>query len=64
LHVMCECDCELEPIAKPNSSECSHFGTSACGVCECDSNRFGKRCECDGDDAIKQDMLDQCKKYS
>ncbi len=64
LHVMCECDCELEPIAKVNSSECSHFGTSACGVCECDPNRFGKRCECSGDDAIRQDMIDQCKRYS
>jgi protocadherin alpha len=64
LHVMCECECELEPTAKVNSSKCSHFGTSACGVCECDPNRFGKRCECSGGDAIRQDMINQCKRYS
>ena len=61
LHVMCGCECEAEPYAKPNSTECSEAGTHACGVCECDQNRFGDKCQCDGDD-IREDLQNLCKK--
>ncbi|CAG2174704.1 unnamed protein product, partial [Oppiella nova] len=64
LHVMCECECELEPAAKPNSTDCSSEGTYACGICECHQNRFGKKCECDGDHAYREDMLNQCRRHS
>jgi len=63
LNVICDCDCQLEPLAITNSTDCSYFGTSTCGICECNPNRFGKKCECDDDDAIRQNTTDQCKRY-
>ncbi|CAG2106828.1 unnamed protein product, partial [Medioppia subpectinata] len=63
LHVMCECECEREPLAKPNATQCTAEGTYACGVCECNQNRFGKRCECDGNNAYREDMLNQCRRH-
>lgn len=62
LHVMCECECETQPIAKPNSELCSKAGTHACGVCICDQNRFGKKCECGGDDYNREELTNQCKR--
>ena len=63
LHVMCECECETQPIAKPSSEMCSKAGTYACGVCICDQNRFGKKCECGGEDYNREELTNQCKRY-
>ncbi|KAJ4445442.1 hypothetical protein ANN_07247 [Periplaneta americana] len=34
------------PRYKTNASECSHNGTYACGICQCDERHFGQKCEC------------------
>ncbi|KAL1446150.1 hypothetical protein WDU94_012367, partial [Cyamophila willieti] len=49
LEMQCECPCEQPDhnTYKHKSSFCSGYGTFMCGVCECDTNHFGRKCECD-----------------
>uniref|UniRef100_A0A8D8UPU8 Integrin beta n=1 Tax=Cacopsylla melanoneura TaxID=428564 RepID=A0A8D8UPU8_9HEMI len=49
LEMQCECPCERPDhnTFKLKSPFCSGYGTFKCGVCECDTNHFGKLCECD-----------------
>ncbi|XP_069683528.1 integrin beta-PS-like [Periplaneta americana] len=48
LELICDCACEHKehPSYKTNASECSHNGTYACGICQCDERHFGQKCEC------------------
>nr|XP_022306552.1 integrin beta-3-like [Crassostrea virginica] len=43
----CECDCQREPEAEPNSTKCSGRGTYECGVCHCQEGWSGEECDCD-----------------
>ncbi|KAM7301151.1 putative integrin beta-3 [Ixodes scapularis] len=43
---ICSCDCEAPQRTETNSSRCNGRGSSACGVCSCDPNFYGKQCEC------------------
>jgi len=48
LEIICECDCEKEWNEEKNSPKCSDGnGTSSCGICKCNGNRSGTKCECD-----------------
>ncbi|GFQ73029.1 integrin beta-PS [Trichonephila clavata] len=60
--LLCECDCEKPEYEELLSPECSNAGTFACGICNCESNYFGRKCECQGDDVVKEDKLSLCKK--
>ncbi|XP_076319797.1 integrin beta-PS-like isoform X1 [Tachypleus tridentatus] len=62
IELICQCDCEKPEFEERNSSRCSNLGAYKCGVCYCGDNRFGRECECTGNDLIKQEKLDQCKK--
>ncbi|XP_019623785.1 PREDICTED: integrin beta-1-A-like [Branchiostoma belcheri] len=45
---MCSCDCEVDAI--PDSDQCSAGnGTLECGVCVCNTGRYGQTCECNAD---------------
>lgn len=44
---VCDCDCQLEPEAEPNSAKCSFNGTYECGICQCNPGWIGDNCECD-----------------
>jgi len=48
LEMNCDCACEHQehPEYKENAPECSSNGTFKCGVCECNSMHFGKKCQC------------------
>lgn len=45
LEMICDCDCDREGTV-PQAPECKGHGTLKCGVCECDKDFFGRRCEC------------------
>lgn len=60
LNVHCSCPCEVENMIS-GSPQCNYYGNFSCGICQCNQNRFGQTCECDGDHAIQQDKIDQCK---
>lgn len=49
LDVICECSCSSKNSSSyvEKSQECNSLGNLKCGVCECSSGRFGKRCQCD-----------------
>ncbi|KAL0268505.1 UNVERIFIED_CONTAM: hypothetical protein PYX00_010424 [Menopon gallinae] len=51
LEMQCECPCENPSSSdyEPYSSYCSGHGTYKCGICECDSTHFGRKCECDAE---------------
>ncbi|KAL5018522.1 hypothetical protein ScPMuIL_004244 [Solemya velum] len=46
---ICECECE-ESRLLPGSTDdyCYRGGQLICGQCECNADRYGKRCECEG----------------
>ena len=46
-----ENDCEQPetPGYIENALQCSTHGTYKCGICECDPDYFGQRCECDAE---------------
>ena len=43
--MICECACEQN--AELGSSECNGQGNYTCGVCMCNPERYGEKCECD-----------------
>ena len=48
VEALCSCPCEGE--SEPNSADCTDGnGTYVCGICECNSGRFGDRCGCTGE---------------
>ncbi|XP_062600193.1 integrin beta-3-like isoform X2 [Saccostrea cucullata] len=51
---VCDCDCQLEPEAEPNSAECSFNGTFECGICKCNPGWIGDRCECDNRGTVEE----------
>lgn len=52
LEMICDCDCEKPWNEEKNSDKCSAGnGTYECGICSCYSNRNGRQCECDSQDA-------------
>lgn len=51
MEMVCECDCEKPWNEEPASDKCtSGNGTFECGICDCNYQRYGKECECDGTD--------------
>ncbi|XP_035663414.1 integrin beta-3-like [Branchiostoma floridae] len=45
------CSCGCEDSSQPASPHCSSGnGTLECGVCMCESNRYGQQCECSAED--------------
>lgn len=48
LEMLCSCACEQQghPTYEPFSPRCKGHGTYKCGLCECDENHFGRKCEC------------------
>ncbi|XP_046961775.1 integrin beta pat-3-like [Vanessa cardui] len=57
--IYCQCDCEKPGRGIDNSDMCNNAGTYQCGICNCDSDRYGSTCQCNG---ISTDDEDQCKK--
>ncbi|KAJ8971763.1 hypothetical protein NQ317_004693, partial [Molorchus minor] len=62
VEILCECPCSSpsDPTYSPKSSECNKNGDMECGICKCDSGRFGKNCECDSASSISEDVTN-CK---
>jgi integrin beta 1 len=62
LEVLCDCDCESpsSKFYKKKSPSCSSSGTLKCGVCDCDSGSYGKKCECNGESSDSTDITN-CK---
>ncbi|KAG8194652.1 hypothetical protein JTE90_003124 [Oedothorax gibbosus] len=61
--LLCECDCEKPGGGEDLSLDCDAAGTYECGICNCGPNRFGRKCECQGDDVVKEDKLALCKMH-
>lgn len=47
------CKCNCEQIS--NSPHCTFEGTYECGVCNCNSGRFGHLCQCDSSKPSQND---------
>jgi len=57
-----ECDCNCEATEVVDADECTNGnGTLVCGGCDCNENRYGRKCECSGDDIEENDKDEQCK---
>ncbi|XP_016994692.2 integrin beta-PS isoform X2 [Drosophila takahashii] len=52
LEMLCSCPCEHSGSQgyEANASICNGHGTSMCGICQCDENHFGNKCECNAMD--------------
>uniref|UniRef100_A0A0B6ZNF3 Integrin beta n=1 Tax=Arion vulgaris TaxID=1028688 RepID=A0A0B6ZNF3_9EUPU len=62
LAVRCDCDCEGKDHEVVNSDECSHGnGTFECGMCNCNPDRYGLKCECDESQISSEMSLEQCR---
>lgn len=48
LEMLCSCPCESpdDKSFEQISNKCESHGTYTCGICECDKNHFGRKCEC------------------
>lgn len=57
IDMICSCDCEIESKRQSKSPECNRRGTFECGICRCDDDTYGQRCECSSSnmDAGKSD---------
>ncbi|KAK3862713.1 hypothetical protein Pcinc_031448 [Petrolisthes cinctipes] len=62
----CSCSCDSVEHNIPKSENCSESGTLVCGVCRCDTDFRGEKCQCsnkyvDGSDlSDSQDDLERC----
>lgn len=66
MNVRCDCNCETDAKRKTidalDNVHCSHGnGTFECGICICNSGRFGRQCECDELQLSQESSLEQCK---
>lgn len=48
LEMLCGCPCEKagHPLYSITAPQCSTHGVYKCGICECDNDYFGRKCEC------------------
>ncbi|ODN01343.1 Integrin beta-PS [Orchesella cincta] len=61
VETLCDCPCENPENSRPNSPMCNNKGTEICGLCECNTNYFGKTCECSTDAGRLIDLSTACK---
>ncbi|RWS03092.1 Integrin beta-PS-like protein, partial [Dinothrombium tinctorium] len=60
LKIVCECDCEKLWKKQLKSPECNAGnGTFECGICSCNENYYGKKCECELN-SDKKEIQDSC----
>ncbi|XP_049778654.1 integrin beta-PS isoform X1 [Schistocerca cancellata] len=50
----CPCERKSHPTYKENAIECSGAGTYMCGICKCDAQHFGRKCECSSESGGKE----------
>ncbi|CAG9784618.1 unnamed protein product [Diatraea saccharalis] len=62
LEIDCQCECETN-AGITNSPLCSNSGTHRCGICECNEDRYGNVCQCNGTITSKTE-LDKCKQHN
>ncbi len=62
IDALCDCDCEKESDYALPTEYCDNHGKIVCGICECDSQHYGTRCECDKID--NEAVLDPSKPSS
>ena len=60
LEMICECDCEKSWNEQPYSEYCGTRGTYECGICSCNDNFYGRRCECDAKDTNPAEEEQAC----
>ncbi|CAG2105381.1 unnamed protein product [Medioppia subpectinata] len=60
LEMICECDCEKPWNEQTYSPYCEHRGTYECGICSCNDNFYGRRCECDAKEANPAEEEQSC----
>lgn len=60
LEIICECECEKEENRQEKSPECNYKGSYQCGICSCDLNHYGRRCECDAKDSNPDEKEASC----
>ncbi|XP_017064418.1 integrin beta-PS isoform X1 [Drosophila eugracilis] len=60
LKMLCSCPCEQpgSPDYQEHAESCSRHGTSMCGICSCDDNHFGNKCECSATDITSKNAND------
>ncbi|XP_071017109.1 integrin beta-7-like [Oncorhynchus clarkii lewisi] len=56
VETLCDCDCHDR---EQQSTHCNEKGTLNCGICSCDEDHLGQRCECEQPkDMISADSMD------
>lgn len=60
VEIICDCECEQEWNKEKGSDYCGGHGTYECGICNCNENYYGSKCECDLKNGGIEDEL-SCK---
>lgn len=62
LTMLCGCPCETGgPMFERKSQKCQGHGDLKCGICECDNQFFGRKCECSSQDTTALNELANCR---
>lgn len=65
LEMSCDCSCEHQeqPGYIKDAPQCSRNGTYMCGICECNSMHFGKKCQCSSSEPLSTgtEIRSDCK---
>ena len=61
---ICDCDCEKKQEQTGVSDYCNKRGKVVCGICECDPQYYGNKCECStlDSDTAKGNNISSCIK--
>lgn len=57
VEMLCSCDCQEESRKEIISPRCNRRGSYECGICVCNPDSYGQKCECSSEDlnTIKSD---------
>ncbi|XP_057295114.1 integrin beta-1-A-like isoform X2 [Hydractinia symbiolongicarpus] len=60
IKMICDCGCETKTTEiEENSSKCNGTGAFKCGICYCNEDRFGQKCQCNSKDQADESL---CKR--
>ncbi|KAL9966542.1 hypothetical protein ACROYT_G024630 [Oculina patagonica] len=54
LDFICSCQCEKDVNTEESSPHCSGNGTLTCGLCKCDKDWAGRKCQCPEETKLEQ----------
>ncbi|XP_033096065.1 integrin beta-1-like [Anneissia japonica] len=62
INIQSSCDCECSDMSIPNSPYCTDGnGSLSCGLCECNTERFGEFCQCSATSDVTSENIELCR---